>query len=125
MGHSSPPPPSGTGRSDDGSAADQRKALNPEAPSFSPAAGAGPSHGEADSPEGICFSIPSDSEDEDEELNWIPPSSSPKGKGVMLEGRRRSTSPVRGSGDFMAGARGPPGGCGWVPHGRLQASRSR
>ena len=105
MGCSPPPPPSGTGRSDDRSAADPRRLLNPDAPPFSPTSGAGPSHVEADFPEGICFSLPSDSEDEDEELNWIPPSSSPKGKGKLPEGRRRSTSPVRGSGGFMADAR--------------------
>ncbi|KAG2559162.1 hypothetical protein PVAP13_8NG313968 [Panicum virgatum] len=86
----------------------RRRRLNPDAAPFSPAPVAGPSHSaEGCSPEGICFSLPSDSEDDEdaEELNWIPPCSSPKGKGPALEGRRRSASPARGSGGFMADAR--------------------
>ena len=59
-----------------------------------------------DSPEGICFSIPTDSEDDDEEeLNWLPPVSSPKGKGAWVDGRHRSASPGRRSGSFIADAR--------------------
>ena len=105
MGDPPPSTPKGDGRSGDRSASDLRHQLNPNAIPFSPSPGAGPSHLAAVSPEGICFSLPSDSEDEDEELNWLPPCSSPKGKGVAAEGRRRSTSPARGSGGFMADAR--------------------
>ena len=71
----------------------------------------------------------------EEDLHWLPPCSSPKGKGVASDGRR-GPSPVRGAGGFMADARrshpdsgatawsrnDSSGGWGWIPQGRQQAS---
>ncbi|KAG2621192.1 hypothetical protein PVAP13_3NG189289 [Panicum virgatum] len=103
-----PPPPPGGRCSESGSAPNPRRQLNPEASPFSATPGAGPSHPVEGSPEGICFSIPSDSDedgDEDDDLHWIPPCTSPKGKSAAVAGRRRSTSPARAPDGFMADAR--------------------
>jgi len=81
--------------------------LNPEASPFSATLGAGPSHPIEGLPEGICFSIPSvldEDGDEDDNLHWIPPCASPKGKSAAVVGRRRSTSPARTPDGFMADA---------------------
>ena len=81
--------------------------LNPEASPFSATPGAGPSHPIEGLPEGICFSIPSvldEDGDEDDNLHWIPPCASPKGKSAAVVGRRRSTSPARTPDGFMADA---------------------
>ena len=56
------------------SSSNSRRRLNPEATPFCPTPEAGPSRPSETSPEGICFSLPSDSdEDEEDDLYWIPP----------------------------------------------------
>ena len=103
-----PPPAPRGGRSGSRSTPEPRRQLNPDAAPFSPSPGAGPSRPVEESPKGICFSIPSDSdEDEDdvEELHWLPPCTSPMGKGAAVVGRRRSASPTRNLDGLMADAR--------------------
>ncbi|KAG2653811.1 hypothetical protein PVAP13_1NG409857 [Panicum virgatum] len=89
--------------------------LNPNAPPFSPPSGAGPSRRFSGTLEGICFSIPSDFEDEDEDLLVPPPRPSSKGKEPM---------PSRhAAGGFMADAhRQPPRGEAPPPPPRLRST---
>ena len=97
--------------------ASSSRSPNPEAPLFTPSPGSGPSRPHGGSPNGLCFNVPTDSvEDEEELLLWSTPRPSVKGKEVAVEARR--PPPPRPSGcdasGFMADARRshPQGGAG-------------
>ncbi|KAG2619261.1 hypothetical protein PVAP13_3NG140893 [Panicum virgatum] len=106
---SAPPPPPTATSPRSRSTQDPRRQLNPEAIPFPPPPDVGPSEPEAAASEGICFSIPSDSEgddDKDEELHWLPPCDSPKGKGIGWihgDARRTGRAPRSSSPPLVAG----------------------
>ena len=94
----SPPPPAGShsgagGQPPQASSPPSSRSLNPNVVPFPPSPGAGP-----------CFSIPSVSEEDEEELLWSSPRPSSKGNDPMPAGRAPSP-PRRGPGGFMAEAR--------------------
>ena len=112
----SPPlsPPPSPGGDHSGAAGDpsSRREPNPGAAPFVPHSDAGPSRLSFGSPEGLCFSISSDSdEDSEEDLHWIPPCSSPKGKKVACsspKGNKVAADARPDPGGFMADARRAP-----------------
>jgi hypothetical protein len=138
------PPPSRSGlagdeRSDEEDRRQNSRALNPRALPSTPGSGEGSSRPSAGSPQGLCFSIPSDSDDDEDDLLWPSPKdkeaateggevASSKGKEVApaCSGRSSSGPARRPAGGFMADARRqqprspPPARSTEAPQGRAQ-----